>query len=177
MVWVGPYRKQSCRRLLHRRVTPQKNKQTNKTTTTTTTTKTDMIQLPGLCVHEKMKPDQVVLKKWATGQSNSYRGFSHTPPPILVDYQMSLSTLHKAHRQTQSSLSTCKDDGINISFLCSLKNFNSRLENGSVVKSWLFFPRSWVQFPATAWWFTTICNGMLYPLLVCLSRATVNSHI
>jgi hypothetical protein len=28
----------------------------------------------------------------------------------------------------------------------------------------LLFQRSWVQFPATTWWLTTICNGIWCPL-------------
>jgi hypothetical protein len=40
--------------------------------------------------------------------------------------------------------------------------------DGSVVKNTNFFQRSWVQFPATTWWLTTICNGLWCPLLVCL---------
>jgi hypothetical protein len=38
------------------------------------------------------------------------------------------------------------------------------------------FQRSWLQFPATTWWFTTIYNGIWCPLLVCLKRATVYSY-
>jgi hypothetical protein len=30
-----------------------------------------------------------------------------------------------------------------------------------------------LQFPATTWWLTTICNGIQCPLLVCLKTATV----
>jgi hypothetical protein len=41
---------------------------------------------------------------------------------------------------------------------------------------WLLFWRSCVQFPATTWWLTTICNGIWCPLLVCLKTATVYSH-
>ena len=40
----------------------------------------------------------------------------------------------------------------------------------------LLFQRSWVQFPATTWWFTTISNGIRCPLLVCLKTATVYSY-
>jgi hypothetical protein len=43
------------------------------------------------------------------------------------------------------------------------------------LRAWLFFQRSWVQFPATTWWLTTICNGIWCPLLVCLKIATVYS--
>jgi hypothetical protein len=47
----------------------------------------------------------------------------------------------------------------------------------SDLKHWLLFQRSWVQFPATTWWLITICNGIRCPLLVCLKKATVYSHI
>ena len=36
--------------------------------------------------------------------------------------------------------------------------------------------RSWVQVPTAKWWFTTTCNGIWCPLLVCLKTATVNSY-
>ena len=42
---------------------------------------------------------------------------------------------------------------------------------------WLLFQRTWVQFPATTWWLTTICNGVWCPFLVCLKTATVYSYI
>jgi hypothetical protein len=45
-----------------------------------------------------------------------------------------------------------------------------------VMAHWLLFQRSWVQFPATTWWLTTICNGIRCPFLVCLKRATAYSH-
>ena len=41
---------------------------------------------------------------------------------------------------------------------------------------WLLFQRSWVQFPATTWWLTAICNEIWCPLLVCLKTVTVYSH-
>jgi hypothetical protein len=41
---------------------------------------------------------------------------------------------------------------------------------------WLLFQRSWVQFPATTWWLTTICNVLWCPLLVCLKTLTMYSH-
>jgi hypothetical protein len=41
---------------------------------------------------------------------------------------------------------------------------------------WLLFQRSWVHFPATTWWLTTICNGIWCPLLVCLKTATVHPY-
>jgi hypothetical protein len=44
------------------------------------------------------------------------------------------------------------------------------------LEHWLLFQRSWVQFPATTWWLTTICNEIWCPLLVCLKKATVYSH-
>ena len=40
----------------------------------------------------------------------------------------------------------------------------------------LLFQRSWVQFPATTWWLTTICNKIWRPLLECLKAATVYLH-
>jgi hypothetical protein len=51
-------------------------------------------------------------------------------------------------------------------------------KDGSAVKSthWLLFQRPPVQFPATTWWLTTICNGIRCPLLVCLKTATVYSY-
>ena len=45
----------------------------------------------------------------------------------------------------------------------------------SVYEHWLLFQRSWVQLPVTTWWLTTICNGILFPLLVCLKTVTVYS--
>jgi hypothetical protein len=45
--------------------------------------------------------------------------------------------------------------------------------DGSVVKN---IDCSWVQFPATTWWFTTICNGIQCSFLVCLKRVTVHTH-
>jgi hypothetical protein len=35
---------------------------------------------------------------------------------------------------------------------------------------------SWVQFPATTWWLTTICNGIRCTPLVCLKTVTVYSY-
>ena len=35
--------------------------------------------------------------------------------------------------------------------------------DGSVVKCWLLFQRSWVQFPAITWWLTAICNEIWCP--------------
>jgi hypothetical protein len=50
--------------------------------------------------------------------------------------------------------------------------------DGSTDKSTrLFFWRSWVQFPATTWWLTTIPNKIWRPLLECLKTATVYLHI
>jgi hypothetical protein len=37
--------------------------------------------------------------------------------------------------------------------------------DGSVVVKWLIFQGSWVQFPATTWWLTTICNEIQCPPL------------
>jgi hypothetical protein len=50
--------------------------------------------------------------------------------------------------------------------------------HGSEVKSTdCFFQRSWVQFPATTWWLTTICNGIQCTLLVCVWRQLQCTHI
>jgi len=46
--------------------------------------------------------------------------------------------------------------------------------DGSAVKSTrLLFQRSWVQFPATTWWLTTICKEIWCPLLMYLKTAAV----
>jgi hypothetical protein len=37
----------------------------------------------------------------------------------------------------------------------------------------LLFQRSWVQFPATTWWLTTICHEIRCPLLECLKTVTL----
>jgi hypothetical protein len=46
----------------------------------------------------------------------------------------------------------------------------------SGLKHWLLLQRSWVQFPATTWCLTTICNGIWCLLLVSLKTATVYSY-
>jgi hypothetical protein len=49
--------------------------------------------------------------------------------------------------------------------------------DGSVVKSTdCPSKRSWVQFPVTPWWLTTVCNGIWYPLLACLKTTMVYSY-
>ena len=67
-----------------------------------------------------------------------------------------------------------------VAILHCLGNVNTQKlgwRNGSAAKEhWLLSQRSWVQFPATTWWLTTICNGIQCPHLVHLKRGTVYSH-
>jgi len=59
---------------------------------------------------------------------------------------------------------------------CLLRNGKQGLERWLSGKEHrLLFQRSWVQFPATTWWLTAICNEIWWPFLVCLT-ATVYSH-
>jgi hypothetical protein len=60
----------------------------------------------------------------------------------------------------------------NLGYYHGLRNLIKGWRDGSTVKSTrLLFLRSRVQFPATTWWLTTICNGIWCPLLVCLRTA------
>jgi hypothetical protein len=56
------------------------------------------------------------------------------------------------------------------------ENVVSKNIKNKIKRHWLLFQRSWVQFPATTWWLTTICSRVWCPLLVCLKTPTVYSH-
>jgi hypothetical protein len=74
----------------------------------------------------------------------------------------------------------CEKSYISFSFFFFLRFIYSGWRDGSEVKGTrqLLFQWSWVQFPALTVLLTTICNGIWYPLLVCLKTVTMCSlHI
>jgi hypothetical protein len=72
-------------------------------------------------------------------------------------------TSSRTARDTQSSPVLNKQKSHNI------KNHARGWRDGSEVK--IVLPE--VQFPATTWWLTNICNGIRCPLLLCLKRSMV----
>jgi hypothetical protein len=138
-------------------------------------------------------PDMQVKSAWGISvrrDSSSAKliKYSNMLPPSCFQLDKPLHVSMDTNNQTSGSRSVISSDH----YVFILKPFDCLYHLWSCVKDnsyhihqdciiglerwlsaqehWLFFQRSWVQFPATTWWLTTICNGVWYPLLVCVWR-------
>jgi hypothetical protein len=63
---------------------------------------------------------------------------------------------------------------LSASFITKITPWARGLAQG--LKALTVFPEVLSSIPTTTWWFTTICNGIQYPVLVYLKTAVVYSY-